>query len=100
MERCYLNVSYAEKEEVKCLGAKWDWNQKRWYFTNEDDRDLFKKWLPSISIKVEDLSDEQQQMIRYAKNGYNVLVDACIGSGKTTTIQVLCNELKEKRILY
>ena len=47
------------------------------------------------------LTNEQQKMIRYAKEGHNVLVDACIGSGKTTSIQELCNVLSEnKRILY
>lgn len=29
-----------------------------------------------------------------------MLVDACIGSGKTTAIQVLCNEMAGKSILY
>lgn len=34
-------------------------------------------------------------------DGKNVLVDACIGSGKTTAIQELCNALPAyKRILY
>ena len=47
------------------------------------------------------LSDEQQKMIDCAKNGKNVLVDACIGCGKTTAVQYLCNALPEnKRILY
>ena len=52
------------------------------------------------TMDLSDLSDEQQKMVSLAKEGKNVLVDACIGSGKTTTIQVLCNELKDKRILY
>lgn len=46
------------------------------------------------------LSDEQLKMIFEAKKGVNILVDACIGSGKTTTIQALCNELSDKSILY
>ena len=47
------------------------------------------------------LSDEQQLFVKEAILGNNILVDACIGSGKTTAIQYLCNELpKEKSILY
>lgn len=46
------------------------------------------------------LSDEQQKVIEFAKDGKNILVNACIGSGKTTTIQHLCNVLYNKKILY
>lgn len=37
------------------------------------------------------LSDEQELFIQTALTGQNVLVDACIGSGKTTAIQELCS---------
>ena len=47
------------------------------------------------------LSDEQQIFIEKALQGENILVDACIGSGKTTAIQNLCNELpSKKKVLY
>ncbi len=47
------------------------------------------------------LSDEQQLFIEKALQGKNILVDACIGSGKTTAIQSLCNELpSKKKVLY
>lgn len=46
------------------------------------------------------LSEEQLLFIKHAKNGNNILVDACIGSGKTTAIQHLCNKLPSKKILY
>lgn len=47
------------------------------------------------------LSDEQQLFIDTALEGKNILVDACIGSGKTTAIQYLCDELSvNKKILY
>lgn len=47
------------------------------------------------------LSEEQQNFVNKVLEGNNVLVDACIGSGKTTAIQYLCNELpKDNKILY
>ena len=50
---------------------------------------------------VLELSGEQQLFIEKALRGENILVDACIGSGKTTAIQNLCNELPgTKKVLY
>ena len=47
------------------------------------------------------LSSEQQLFIEKAMQGKNILVDACIGSGKTTAIQNLCNQLPStKKVLY
>jgi hypothetical protein len=47
------------------------------------------------------ISDEQQIFIEQALQRKNILVDACIGSGKTTAIQNLCNELpSKKKVLY
>lgn len=47
------------------------------------------------------LSDEQIEFIDTALKGHNILVDACIGSGKTTSIQALCNIISpENKILY
>lgn len=51
-------------------------------------------------MKYEELSDEQQLFIQYGTAGHNILVEACIGSGKTTAIQALCNAIKGKNILY
>lgn len=52
-------------------------------------------------LTYDDLSDEQKLLVAHARAGRNVLVDACIGSGKTTAIQVMCSSLpSDKRILY
>ena len=54
-----------------------------------------------ITMMLKDLSSEQQDLVRLALDGKNVLCDACIGSGKTSTINVLCNEFdSSKEILY
>ena len=34
-----------------------------------------------------DFTDEQLSVLDFVKEGYDVLVDACIGSGKTTVLQ-------------
>lgn len=47
------------------------------------------------------LSNEQQYFITNALAGNNILVEACIGSGKTTVIQALCDMFPtNKLILY
>jgi len=47
------------------------------------------------------LTSEQQRFIDYALTGNNILVDACVGSGKTTSIQQLCMKYPDsKKILY
>ena len=44
--RTNLKVPYAEKDQAKRLGAKWDWELKTWYVMNAQNLDLFVKWLP------------------------------------------------------
>lgn len=47
------------------------------------------------------LSDEQRIFMLNALSGKNILVDACIGSGKTTAIQHLCSAFPvTKKVLY
>lgn len=41
-----LNTPYAEKNQAKALGAKWDNTNKTWYAPAGLDLNKFKKWLP------------------------------------------------------
>ena len=45
-----LQVPFAEKDEAKRLGAKWDAARKVWYVENVEDLYLFAKWIPSLSV--------------------------------------------------
>ncbi len=51
--KTYLNVSYAQKDAVKALGARWDPAIKKWYVPANIDLTLFAAWLPSGSIDSE-----------------------------------------------
>ncbi len=42
-----LDTPYAEKNEAKALGVKWDNSNKTWYVPAGVDLDKFKKWLPN-----------------------------------------------------
>lgn len=47
----YLNVPFAEKDEAKASGARWDSSNKKWYYKG-NTRYLykFKKWLPDADM--------------------------------------------------
>jgi len=49
--RTNLNVPFAEKDDAKQLGARWDPARKCWY---AQDRDLaaFSRWLPQAGAPV------------------------------------------------
>ena len=51
-------------------------------------------------VTIDDLTEEQKEVLHQVSAGRNVLVDACIGSGKTTVIQLLCSQYPDRRILY
>ena len=42
-----LRVPYAEKDEAKRLGARWDPARKVWYIENVADTTPFSRWMPS-----------------------------------------------------
>lgn len=42
-----LNVKFAEKEEVKALGAKWNRDGRFWYIPDDLDFVDFTRWIPS-----------------------------------------------------
>lgn len=45
--RINLNCPYAEKDQAKALGARWDSMQKTWYIENVEVLDPFMRWIKS-----------------------------------------------------
>jgi hypothetical protein len=42
--RTYLSVPFAQKDEAKALGARWDAANKKWFVPADRDITLFTKW--------------------------------------------------------
>ena len=43
--KTYLNCPFAEKDEAKALGARWDAQKKKWYVQDVQDLAPFERWL-------------------------------------------------------
>ena len=43
--RVNIRVPFADKEQAKALGAKWDGTLKTWYIPADMDMGKFRKWL-------------------------------------------------------
>jgi len=55
-ERTYIAVPYAEKDDAKQLGAKWDRAEKSWFIPAGVDTEAFAQWMPakgSVHIAVD-----------------------------------------------
>jgi hypothetical protein len=44
--RVNLNTPFAEKDEAKSLGARWDPARRVWYVLDVDDLTPFLRWIP------------------------------------------------------
>lgn len=47
--RTDLRVPFAEKDEAKRLGARWDPAKKLWYVQNATNLAAFERWLPAAA---------------------------------------------------
>lgn len=47
--RINLEVPFAEKDEAKTLGARWDPARKLWYVENKTDMSPFARWMSGTS---------------------------------------------------
>ena len=51
--RIYLDVPYAEKNQAKALGARWDSREKSWYIPPDVDPRPLQKWMAGENIQHE-----------------------------------------------
>ena len=43
-EKHYINCPFEQKDEAKALGARWDPEKRKWYYTGDKDPEKFRKW--------------------------------------------------------
>lgn len=69
--KTYLNVTYAEKDAAKALGARWDPDKKKWYVPPDKELAPFAQWLVAGLNANEDTepSQAQQQLATESKTG-------------------------------
>ncbi|MGD9825029.1 zincin-like metallopeptidase domain-containing protein, partial [Desulfobacter sp.] len=86
-EKTYINVPYAEKDEAKGLGAKWDKEQKSWFIAAGADQSLFEKWMKPQENKEIDTSDLANQFRDHAAK-IGVVIDNPVADGKKHRVRV------------
>jgi hypothetical protein len=47
----YMNVPYAEKDQAKALGARWNPIKKQWFIESPESLQPFLRWLPRHLMK-------------------------------------------------
>ncbi|MCE7534228.1 DUF5710 domain-containing protein [Acinetobacter nosocomialis] len=63
-KKTLLSVSFAEKDEVKKLGAKWDSKEKSWYVPAGTDTAPFEKWIPDQVAVIDVQSVAQDEVAK------------------------------------
>ena len=54
----YLEVPFAQKDQAKALGARWDPARKKWYIPNGVESAAFAQWKPAAINREGPLSGE------------------------------------------
>lgn len=67
--------------------------------TYQDTQPVEQSLIDRVSLEMH-LTDEQKAVLLEVEKGNSVVVDSCIGSGKTRVLQAVCNVFPHSRILY
>ncbi len=55
--RINLVTSFAEKDQAKALGARWDAVRKQWYIVDVADLAPFMRWIPDLVAASQNVLD-------------------------------------------
>ena len=62
--RTNLKVPFAEKDEAKKLGARWDPARKLWYVENKDDMTPFERWISGSNAADAEVASSTRSAVK------------------------------------
>lgn len=74
-----LKVEFKDKDKVKALGARWDYERKTWFIVNTEDLTPFMQWIDSTydpQIQHEKKHHKVNEKF-WAKTGPKVFTPLC-----------------------
>jgi hypothetical protein len=82
MHRIYIEVPYAQKDEAKLLGARWDADVRRWYITDKQDVLLFSKWFGGTVQTKTLVSEDRITLKEFLSENYGSAVSLTFKSAR------------------
>ena len=91
-EKTWLTVPYREKNDAKSLGAKFDWNEKRWFAPEGADLAPLQRWLPDLERQrpaQEHLDPSREFAAKLAELGLDLKGQAPVMDGRIHRVPLL-----------
>lgn len=89
-EKTWLSVPYREKNDAKSLGAKFDWNEKRWFAPEGVDLGPLQRWLPAVEqARQEHLDPAQEFAVKLAELGLDLKGQLPVMDGQIHRVPLL-----------
>jgi hypothetical protein len=82
LAKTYLTVPYAQKDDAKALGAKWDPAHKKWYVPTGLDVTLFSAWQSKV-IEGQAVTNNTPSIVKLPSTSSRVS-DKVTGEGTMT----------------
>lgn len=100
-DRTYLDVPFAQKDQAKALGAKWDRTEKSWYVLADVSLEPFQQWMePKQALYIEPIQSPEAEFAGVIKSAGLVLDGMPIMDGRMHRVPVEGDDNSQKSGSY